>query len=47
MNNLFRSRVIESVITLLTLTFPVFAQTTNATDEYEETLKKMMKHTGA
>ena len=35
------------VITLLTLTFPVFAQTTNATDEYEGTLKKMMKLSGA
>ena len=38
MKNLFPSRVIVCVITLLTLTFPVFAQTTNATDEYEETL---------
>ena len=37
MKNLFPSRVIVCVITLLTLTFPVFAQTTNATDEYEET----------
>ena len=47
MKNLFPSRVIVCVITLLTLTFPVFAQTTNATDEYEETLKKMMKLSGA
>ena len=47
MKNLFPSRVIVCVIALFTLTFPVFAHTTNATDEYEETLKKMMKLSGA
>ena len=41
MKNLFPSRVIVCVITLLTLTFPVFAQTTNATDEYEETYSQL------
>lgn len=47
MKNFSPSQVIVCVIALFTLTFPVSAQTTNATDEYKETLKKIMELSGA
>ena len=47
MKNFSPSQVIVCVIALFTLTFPVSAQNPNATDEYKETLKKIMELSGA
>lgn len=46
MKNFFPSQVIVCLITLFTLILPVSAQNPNATDEYKETLKKIMELSG-
>lgn len=47
MKNIFLPRVMMCIIALLTLTLPIFAQDTNVTNEYKETLKKIMELSGA
>lgn len=47
MKNFFPFRVMVCIIALFTLTLPIAAQNTNATDEYKETLKKIMNLSGA
>ena len=42
MKNIFLSKVTMCIIALFTLTLSASAQNTNATDEYKETLKKIM-----
>ena len=46
MKNIFLSKVMVCIIALFTLTLPASAQNTNATDEYKETLKKIMNFSG-
>ena len=43
MKNIFLPKVMMCIIALFTLILPASAQNTNATDEYKETLKKIMK----
>ncbi|WP_291591363.1 DUF2059 domain-containing protein [Bacteroides sp.] len=47
MKNFFPYWVMMCIIALFTLTLPIAAQNTNATDEYKETLKKIMNLSGA
>lgn len=42
----FLSKVTMCIIALFTLTLSASAQNTNATDEYKETLKKIMNFSG-
>ena len=42
MKNIFLPKVMMCIIALFTLILPASAQNTNATDEYKETLKKIM-----
>lgn len=46
MKNIFLPKVMMCMIALFTLTLPASAQNTNATDEYKETLKKIMDFSG-
>ena len=46
MKNIFLPKVMMCIIALFTLTLPASAQNTNATDEYKETLKKIMDFSG-
>ena len=46
MKNIFLSKVTMCIIALFTLTLSASAQNTNATDEYKETLKKIMNFSG-
>ena len=46
MKNIFLPKVTMCIIALLALILPVSAQNTNATDEYKETLKKIMDFSG-
>ena len=47
MKNIFLPKVMMCIIALFTLILPASAQNTNATDEYKETLKKIMVLSGA
>lgn len=47
MKNIFLPKVMMCIIALFTLILPASAQKTNATDEYKETLKKIMVLSGA
>lgn len=47
MKNFFSPQVMMCIIALFTLTLPVSAQNLNATDEYTETMKKIMVLSGA
>ena len=47
MKNIFLPKVTMCIIALLALILPVSAQNTNVTDEYKETLKKIMVLSGA
>lgn len=47
MKNIFLPRVMMCIIVLLTFTLPVSAQGANVTNEYKETLKKIMELSGA
>lgn len=46
MKNIFLPKVTMCIIALLALILPASAQNTNATDEYKETLKKIMDFSG-
>ena len=46
MKNIFLPKVTMCIIALLALILPVSAQNTNVTDEYKETLKKIMDFSG-
>lgn len=46
MKNIFLPKVTMCIIALFTLILPASAQNTNATDEYKETLKKIMDFSG-
>ena len=46
MKNIFLPKVMVCIIALFTLILPASAQNTNATDEYKETLKKIMDFSG-
>ena len=46
MKNIFLPKVMMCIIALFTLILPASAQNTNATDEYKETLKKIMDFSG-
>lgn len=46
MRNIFLPKVMMCIIALFTLILPTSAQNTNATDEYKETLKKIMDFSG-
>ena len=47
MKNIILPKVMMCIIALFTLILPASAQNTNATDEYKETLKKIMVLSGA